>query len=88
MTEPPSNVEKLKGDCFDDGFKRFTWPPALVPPRLGSYTGGGGAVRRYFQRKIPGAPSGAAGVTDKLHDMAWLVELIDAAAPAPKPRGP
>jgi hypothetical protein len=33
-------------------------------------------------------PAMAAGVTDKLHDMAWLVEVIDAAAPAPKPRGP
>ncbi|MCA3508291.1 MAG: IS1 family transposase [Rhodobacter sp.] len=33
-------------------------------------------------------PAMAAGVSDKLHDMAWLVEVIDAAAPAPKPRGP
>ena len=33
-------------------------------------------------------PAIAAGVTDKLHDMASLVEVIDAAAPAPKPRGP
>jgi len=33
-------------------------------------------------------PAMAAGVTDKLHDMAWLVGMIDAAAPAPKPRGP
>jgi IS1 family transposase len=33
-------------------------------------------------------PAMAAGVTDKLHDMAWLVEVIDAAAPAPKSRGP
>jgi IS1 family transposase len=33
-------------------------------------------------------PAMAAGVTDKLHDMAWLVEVIDAAARSPKPRGP
>jgi IS1 family transposase len=33
-------------------------------------------------------PAMAAGVTDKLHDLAWLVEVIDAAAPAPQPRGP
>jgi hypothetical protein len=33
-------------------------------------------------------PAITAGVTDKLHDMAWLVEVIDAAASAPKPRGP
>jgi IS1 family transposase len=33
-------------------------------------------------------PAMAAGVTDTLHDMAWLVGNIDAAAPAPKPRGP
>ncbi len=33
-------------------------------------------------------PAMAAGVTDKLHDMAWLVEVIDTATPAPKLRGP
>jgi len=33
-------------------------------------------------------PAMAAGVTATLHDMAWLVGVIDAAAPAPKPRGP
>ena len=33
-------------------------------------------------------PAMAACVTDTLHDMAWLVEVIDAAAPTPKPRGP
>ena len=33
-------------------------------------------------------PAMAAGVSDTLHDMAWLVGIIDAAAPAPKPRGP
>jgi hypothetical protein len=27
-------------------------------------------------------------VTNVLHDMNWLVGIIDAAAPAPKPRGP
>ena len=33
-------------------------------------------------------PAMAAGVTNTLHDMTWLVGIIDAAAPAPKPRGP
>ena len=33
-------------------------------------------------------PAMAAGVSDTLHDMAWLVGITDAAAAAPKPRGP
>ncbi len=33
-------------------------------------------------------PAMAAGVSDTLHDMEWVVGLIDAAAPAPKKRGP
>lgn len=33
-------------------------------------------------------PAMAAGLTDKQHDMAWIVGKIDAAAPPPKPRGP
>lgn len=33
-------------------------------------------------------PAMVAGLTDKQHDMAWIVGLIDANAPAPKPRGP
>ncbi len=33
-------------------------------------------------------PAMAAGVTDKLHDMEWLANLVDAALPAPGPRGP
>jgi IS1 family transposase len=33
-------------------------------------------------------PAMAAGVTDTLHDMEWIVGLIDARAPAPKKRGP
>jgi IS1 family transposase len=33
-------------------------------------------------------PAMAAGVTDTLHDMTWLVAMIDAAAPKPGPRGP
>jgi IS1 family transposase len=39
-------------------------------------------------KSIRMTPAMAAGVTDALHDMAWLVGIIDAAAPAPKPRGP
>ncbi|MDA3859425.1 MAG: IS1 family transposase [Roseovarius sp.] len=33
-------------------------------------------------------PAMAAGVSDTLHDMEWIVGLIDAAAPAPTKRGP
>jgi len=33
-------------------------------------------------------PAMAAGVSDTLHDMEWIVGLIDAKAPAPKKRGP
>lgn len=33
-------------------------------------------------------PAMAAGVTDALHDMEWIVALIDARAPKPKKRGP
>ena len=39
-------------------------------------------------KSIRMTPAMAAGVTDTLRDMAWLVGIIDAAAPAPKPRGP
>jgi IS1 family transposase len=33
-------------------------------------------------------PAMAAGVSDTLHDMEWIVALIDARTPAPKKRGP
>lgn len=33
-------------------------------------------------------PAMAAGVSDTLHDMEWIIGLIDARAPAPKKRGP
>lgn len=33
-------------------------------------------------------PAMAAGISDTLHDMEWVVGLIDAAAPKPGPRGP
>ena len=33
-------------------------------------------------------PAMAAGISNTVHDMTWLVGIIDAAAPAPKPRGP
>ncbi len=34
------------------------------------------------------SPAMAAGVATELHDMAWIVDLIDAQAPKPGPRGP
>ena len=34
------------------------------------------------------SPAMAAGVSDTLHDMEWIVGLIDARAPKPGPRGP
>ena len=33
-------------------------------------------------------PAMEAGVTDKLHDLEFIVNLIDERAPAPKKRGP
>jgi len=43
-------------------------------------------VRMHKTLKM--TPAMAAGVTNTLHDMTWLVGIIDAAAAAPKPRGP
>jgi len=43
-------------------------------------------VRIHKTLKV--TPAMAAGVSDTLHDMEWIVGLIDAAAPAPKKRGP
>ena len=34
------------------------------------------------------SPAQAAGITDTLHDVEWIVGLIDARTPAPGPRGP
>jgi hypothetical protein len=33
------------------------------------------------------SPAMAAGVTDTLRDLQWIAELIEAAAPKPRPRG-
>jgi hypothetical protein len=33
------------------------------------------------------SPAMAAGVTDTLRDVGWIVSLIDARAPKPRPRG-
>ncbi len=38
-------------------------------------------------KSLPMTPAMAAGVCDTLHDMEWIVSLIDARAPAPKKRG-
>jgi IS1 family transposase len=43
-------------------------------------------VRIHKTLKV--TPAMAAGVSDTLHDMEWIVGLIDANAPAPKKRGP
>lgn len=43
-------------------------------------------VRIHKTLKV--TPAMAAGVTDTLYDMEWVVGLIDARAPAPKKRGP
>jgi len=34
------------------------------------------------------SPAMAAGLTDTLHDIEWIIGLIDARAPKPGPRGP
>jgi hypothetical protein len=43
-------------------------------------------VRIHQTRKC--TPAMAAGVSNELHDMAWLAGLIEAAAPKAGPRGP
>jgi IS1 family transposase len=43
-------------------------------------------VRMHKTLKM--TPAMAAGVTNTLRDMTWLVSMIDAAAPKPGPRGP
>lgn len=43
-------------------------------------------VRMHKTLKM--SPAMAAGVSDTLHDTAWIVGLIDARAPEPKKRGP
>lgn len=44
----------------------------------------------YFvriQKSLKITPAMAADVTKTLHDMTWLLGIIDAVAPMPKPRG-
>ncbi len=41
-----------------------------------------------IHKSLKMTPAMAAGVSDTLHDTAWIVGLIDANAPAPKKRGP
>ena len=41
-----------------------------------------------IHKSLKVTPAMAAGVSDTLHDMEWIVELIDARAPKPGPRGP
>lgn len=41
-----------------------------------------------IHKSLKCTPAMAAGVSKELHDMEWLVSLIDAAAPKPGPRGP
>ncbi|SHI86002.1 hypothetical protein SAMN04488012_103129 [Palleronia salina] len=41
-----------------------------------------------IHKSLKCTPAMAAGVSDTLHDMAWIVSLIDAREPAPAKRGP
>jgi hypothetical protein len=41
-----------------------------------------------MHKRLRMSPAMAAGVTDTLRDMNWVVGLIDARAPKPGPRGP
>lgn len=41
-----------------------------------------------IHKSLKCTPAMAAGVSKELHDMEWIVGLIDAAAPKPGPRGP
>lgn len=45
------------------------------------------ATNRLIMCRL-GIADGQASVSDTLHDTAWIVNLIDARAPAPKKRGP
>ena len=41
-----------------------------------------------IHKSLKVSPAMAAGIDAELHDMAWIVSLIDARAPEPKKRGP
>ncbi len=41
-----------------------------------------------IHKSLKVSPAMDAGLTDTLHDIEWIVELIDARTPKPKPRGP
>ncbi|MCB9955078.1 MAG: DDE-type integrase/transposase/recombinase [Caulobacterales bacterium] len=41
-----------------------------------------------IHKSLKVTPAMAAGLTDTLHDMEWIIGLIDAGAPEPKKRGP
>ena len=40
-----------------------------------------------YPKSLKMSPAMAAGVSDTLHDMEWIISLIDARAPKPGPRG-
>ena len=42
----------------------------------------------WMHKSLKMTPAMAAGVSDTLHEMVWIVGLIDAAAPSPTKRGP
>jgi hypothetical protein len=42
----------------------------------------------WMHKTLKITPALAADVTNTLHDMAWLVGIIDPAALTPKPHGP
>ena len=41
-----------------------------------------------IHKRLKVTPAMAAGVTDTVHDVDWIVELVEKATPPPGPRGP
>jgi len=41
-----------------------------------------------IHKSLQTSPAMAAGITDTLRDVEWIVDLIDANTPKPGPRGP
>ena len=46
------------------------------------------AVVTRYHKTLRVTPAMAAGVSDKLRDVRWIVSLIEARTPPPGPRGP
>ena len=74
------------------GMRRFTWLTNAFSKKIDNHVH---MLSLYFlhynfcrlHSTIRMSPAMAAGVSDTLHDMEWIVGLMDARAPKPGPRG-